>query len=173
MFDRILLLLLILLLPLGILASRAITGEVSFGGGQSTQLQEQQITELVQKLTQNTAAVPSQTVAGADFTITAVLLATETGRLKIVGMAPQNQELLWVWTASTDSKQKKSLAASASAQPIWDGPLVIQPQVGGLFTVEVDVSVMAGVVEVRLEQGKSTSLVRFDLVRKVQLQNSN
>lgn len=170
MFDRILLLLLVLLLPLGILASRAITGEVSFAGSPSAQLQEQQITELVQKLTQN-AAAPSQSNLGPDFTITAVLLASESGRLKIVGMAPQNQELLWVWTASSDSKQKKSTNASAAAQPIWDGPLVIQPQVGGLFTVEVDVSVMAGVVEVRLEQGKSTSLVRFDLAKNTQLLN--
>ncbi len=171
MFDRILLLLLVLLLPLGILASRAITGEVSIGGNKNTQLQEKQITELVQKLTQNVPAASTQTALGPDFAITAVLLASESGRLRIVGMAPRNQELLWVWTASSDSKQKKNSNASASAQPIWDGPLVVQPQVGGLFTVEVDVSVMAGIVEVRLEQGKVTSLVRFDLAKKMQLQN--
>lgn len=66
--------------------------------------------------------------------------------------------------------KKVSKTASVSAAPIlWKGPMVIWPKEGGTFVAELDVSDMAGIVEVRLEQDKFRSSVRFDMETNKQL----
>ncbi len=172
MFDRILLLLLVILLPLGIVMSRMFTGELSFGTNQSSSVDEKKVEEIVKRLNPSqSSASPS---VGKEFNVTGMVYATESGKLKVVGMSPNDQTLLWIWTASSQTKSRKAItsasaSASAEARPIWDGPLVIQPQAGGFFSVEVDVSLMAGIVEIRLEQGTSRSVVRYDLEKRAQI----
>jgi len=170
MFDRVLLLLLVILLPLGIVASRMFTGELTIGGKTST-VDEQKVAEIVQRLAPQ-QSTPSQSTATGAFNVTGMVYATESGKLQVVGMAPNNQTLMWVWTASTRTKQTKKVASPSAipeSNPMWDGPLVLEPKVGGFFSVYIDVSLMAGVVEIRLEQGTAVSVVRYDLDKRVQL----
>jgi len=170
MFDRVLLILLLLLLPIGIVVSRVITGEMVVGKPAAVAEQDKKIEAIMQKLNQSEGGVQAPTAAG-DFNITGVMLATDSGKLKVFGVAPQSDPFVWVWTAANGLKTASIASASAGATKVgvWSGPVVIKPAAGGPFTVEVDVSAYSGVVEVRLEQGQSAKTVRYDLVKQVQL----
>jgi hypothetical protein len=168
MFDKILLLLLILLLPLGILASRLFTGELKIGSSLSN-LQEQKIQALVDKLNQQATKPDS---VGGKIQVTAAIYSSESATLNISGIAPQTQNFLWVWTAGARSKKipKVASASTLSESPIWNGPMVLSPREGGIFTAVIDVSQMAGIAEVRIEQGTTATNIRYDLDKKLMLQ---
>jgi hypothetical protein len=148
------------------------TGDVTFG--KSSTVDEKKVEEIVQRFAQQNNTAGSS-VSSGDFNITAMIYASESATLKVVGKAPNNQQLMWVWTASTQTRSKQTTSmstatAAAQSNPIWDGPLVLQPGVGGMFSVEVNVALMSGVVEVRLEQGKAVSVARYDLNKRTQLE---
>ena len=168
MFDRILLFLLILLLPAGILASRLITGELKIGSNLSS-IQEKKIEVLVDKLNQQVSKTEAPRSA---ILVTATVYSSESATLKVSGLAPQPQAFLWVWTASSKSKKEKKVASGSASltSPMWSGPVVLVPHDGGSFTAEIDVSEMAGIAEVRLEQGSSITNVRYDLDKQKELQ---
>lgn len=169
MFDRVLLILLLLLLPVGIVVSRVFTGELPIGKtGASTALTEKKIEAMMEKVNQSVAAANP---AKNEFTITGVIYATESGILKMAGIAPQPDAFLWVWTAATSLKSAKPEATVAAAvqTAVWSGPTVIRPANSGVFSVEVETEQYTGVVEVRLEQGKTSTTIRYNLDKRVQL----
>jgi hypothetical protein len=169
MFDRVLLILLLLLLPLGIIISRVVTGELVIGKSNSLADSEKKIAAMMEKVNQGAVNnAPTQ----ADFTITGVLYASESGILKMAGIAPQADTFVWVWTAASNTKTTKpeaSVSASAIKTGVWSGPIVIKPSLSGIFSAEVETKMYSGVVEIRLEQGKAITTIRYDVDRRVQL----
>lgn len=168
MFDRILLFLLVLLLPLGIIASRIISGDLKIPN-KNAELQEKKIEALIGKLSAQTSAPPAESNGGG-FNVTGVIYASSSAILKVAAVAPKPAQYVWIWMAGVPkSKSGKAASASAVQQIDSTGPYLINPSSGGSFVHELDMHDYEGVVEVRLEQGNSRSTVRFDLDHNKQL----
>lgn len=169
MFDRVLLILLVLLLPLGIVVSRVVTGEMSIGKPNSFADSEKKIEAMMEKFNQGMAA---SSLSQKELVMTGVIYASESGTIKMAGVAPKADSFIWVWIAGMGMNTPKlEVPASGSAvkSAKWEGPLVVSPSNGGVFAVEVEAKQYVGVVEIILEQGKSRTTVRFDVDKRIQV----
>lgn len=159
MFDRVLLLLLVLLLPVGIIGSRFISGEIVLGGSNINTAQEKKIDLFIQQVNKQLNKLDTTT---DKFNITGAIYASESAMLTVAGTAPDSSAYLWVWTAGIKSKKLVKDASPSAVPLIWKGPEVVKMD-SKSFSTKVNVSEYEGVVEIRLEQGQNTSIVKYDL----------
>lgn len=167
--DRILLLMLVLILPLGIVFSKTILSK------QGEKSQQEEVVEKVDTLISNiqNRENRAQTPQTPGINITGVIYASDSGRIRIAGVVPSDKHAVMVSATvlpvdaipdELGGKQTESVLGQAVEVRS------IKPQVGGSFVYDYPVQEDSGVIDFLIQQDASVTTVQFDLGSKKQIQ---
>jgi len=164
MLDKILLVLLILLLPLGILASRQLL-KISPNGATRADVTEKQITDIIQKLNEQVELPPQTITQMPTLNVTAVTYASGAGVLKVAGVAPSGTVSITVTAAVLPPETIPELNTGINPDVLGQTVTIkaVKPQSDGSFTYEYPVKDTLGIVEINLIQGNAHNTIQYDL----------
>jgi hypothetical protein len=164
--DKLLLLLLIILLPVGIVASRQLF-QPSLSEDKQIEVQTKKVEELMSKLNTQLDKKSSQSKTSSDFSITAVTNSSESGVIRVAGVAPTGKISVY-YTAVNIPKDiipelnknqvvdKKVLGESVQIKALKTNP-------DGTFILEYPVKGTNEIVEFVLTQDQSQMIIQYDL----------
>lgn len=165
LLDKLLLVLLLLMLPLGVVASKKLLG------GSLTADKPSEFEQLGQTLEKIADKQKTPGSAIPEIGITGVVASSESGMLTVAGVAPSESTTVTVTatilptaTAETGT-QKKSDEVLGQTVEIK----AIKPKAGGSFSFNYPVRGVTGVVELRFEQGMSVTTVQYDMKERKQI----
>jgi hypothetical protein len=176
LIDKLLLFLMLTLLPVGLGISYLLVRNTDKSNNSivAGAMDEKKLESVLQEIaTKQTAPNPATPPA---FNIFEVSLATESGTFSLKAKAPSSKMAVLV-----TSTVFPPLNASPSATPnkkITDQPkfgqvetISLMPKTDSAFEFDYDLGKLReGFIEVRLEQDKSVTTMRFDLAKKIQVQ---
>lgn len=176
MLDKILLGLLILLLPLGLLGGKAIMESQS---KQKSPDQEEVSVEDLKKIlsqVQSSKSTDSPNSVQQKISVSGVSFATESGILRVGGVAPTQQ--LSVLVSATILPSASSEASNAAELGRGDGGGVLGRSVevrsisvgpGGNFVYEYRPTITSGIIELRFDQDYAQATLQYDLDQMKQI----
>jgi hypothetical protein len=163
--DKLLLVLLLLMLPLGVVASK------HFFTGTSTETKPSEYEQLGETLQQiaNKQQTPKEETSKIG--ISGVVASTQSGVLTVTGQAPS--ETMTVMVTATILPVAGSAPTQSSKSDDVLGQTVeikaIKPKAGGTFSFQYPIEDIEGVVELRFEQGTSVTTVQYDVISGKQI----
>ena len=166
LLDKLLLVLLVVMLPLGIIFSRKF---MVSNPNQVKEAEVKRIEALLEGLSKDkkveTKEVETKEESG--FNITLVNYASESAVLKVAGVAVDPKMFIWIGVVRDSTVDMNPLEATAEKgglgkEVVWQ---TVKPRSDGSFVYEYVVS-GDGIVEVRLEQNKAVETVRYNLTEK-------
>jgi hypothetical protein len=170
MIDKLLLVILILLLPVGIVASRQVFLPNQGSGGNADQVKkvEELINRLSDKVQQGTEVNPKT----EKINITAVTYASATATLRVAGMAPQGKRSITVSATILPPEVIPELNLAVDEAVLGQAVTVkaVKPRSDGSFVFEYPVEDTQGVVEISLNQGLAGAVVQYDLKLQKQVE---
>lgn len=172
MFDKVLLIILIIMLPIGIILSRQFGGKLGNTGDQQYQDRVQKIEDLLTQLNDKASNVQPLVAEDKKITLTGIVPSSTSGSLRLAGTAPYGDRVIWgKYTLYPVSEIIPELGASKAAD---QGGLnvtekAIQPQTDGSFGWEINPGAKTGVLEINFEQGLSQLSLKYDLSKQKQI----
>ncbi len=159
MFDKLLLIIMLLLLPVSALLTRHYLVK---SAQPTVSLESLEKVELMLDQLQQSVSQRQQPVTGPEFIISSVFYATQSGVLSVAGVAPKGTLSVRV---STLEKEKKSAESNASESAVLGEAVVekaIMTSTEGVFEYEYDVDDEdLDLVELRLEQGQASKTIVY------------
>jgi hypothetical protein len=175
MLDKILLILLLTLLPLGVfVVSTKIKNDTNSLPEATVKKFDAAIEQLSKQVPNNNGSTKQP-----QFNITGVINNPDTQTLTIAGTSPTANNLIWAWySAETETDGPAKLQAKPSPSPLVKvaspanftvrGPFTTVSS-GGSFSLSIDVANLQKVVEIILKQGEIETIIKFDLSTNKQL----
>lgn len=169
LIDKILLALLIILLPVGILASRKITGgnEASGTGDERVQ-QLKKIESLLNELSEESLSPQMSNITQdlpMEIVISSVDYSSDSGLLRLSGTAPTDEMAVMISTVVFEEVDEEANSAVSNIGVLGETVTTeaVMPRDGGAFSYQHIIVDTVGVVELRVEQDRSVETVRYDL----------
>lgn len=173
--DKLLLVVLLLLLPVGIFVAATLTRQSDAKEGKNISGQDAATVEDLKKMLESMQSQPKTTPKeSASIEVTSVAYASDSGRLQVAGLAPQPQLAITISATvlPPESLLPQEINASASADSNVLGHTVevksIKPAAGGSFVYEYSLPRKDGLVQVTLQQGQAVKVVQFDIANNKQ-----
>lgn len=170
MLDKILLVILVLLMPLGLLASFFILDEPSLSLNNDP-VDVDKIEQIINDAVK--AEQPAPVSTPKPFSLAEVSYSTVSGRLKVKAKAPDTKPTVMVSATvlpivsetGEDSDEDPADESSGDVQGLEVKLFSIVPKPDRTFTYELDLSnnKNPSIAEIRLEQNDSYQLVRYDI----------
>jgi hypothetical protein len=175
--DKLLLVLLLLLLPVGIFVASTLSKQTEGKSADGSSLTDAATVEDLKKMLESMQNQPKSAPKDAlnPIEVTSVAYASDSGRLQVAGLAPQAQVAITVSATvlPPESLLPQEINASASADSNVLGHAVdvksIKPASGGSFVYEYALPRNEGLVQVTLQQGQVTKVVQFDIKANKQI----
>lgn len=160
MFDKLLLILLILLLPLGVLVTKYYFSGATTSVSGVNEEKVQELEDLMKKLDEKYTPSGDQAIVDTnavepDFQILEVKRASGSGALRISGLAPTANIPLVVTIGEVNPAKTDTLGSTET----WLAPVSNKNE----FALEYSTSSTKGVLYIRLMQEKNVSSIRYDL----------
>jgi hypothetical protein len=161
MVDKLLLIVLVLLLPIGVLISRYIINtRVDLEVG----VTEEKVAELERLLTELKELPADESVPEVKrFTVFEVSFASDAAELKVTGTAPESTGTIWAQVADFAEGEE---AEEQYFVPVTS--MAIQPEEDSAFTFSIPVEPDAGVIRMRLNQGQSSHELTYSIAERRQ-----
>lgn len=173
--DKLLLVVLLLLLPVGIFVAATLTKQSDAKEGKSISGQDAATVEDLKKMLESMQSQPKTTSnESTSIEVTSVAYASDSGRLQVAGLAPQAQLAITISATvlPPESLLPQEINASASADSNVLGHAVevksIKPAAGGSFVYEYSLPRKDGLAQVTLQQGQVVKVVQFDIANNKQ-----
>ncbi len=172
--DKLLLVLLLVILPIGIYGSHRLINQGAGNGDAGTKmLDPNKLEQMIDNLSQQQVVVPNSE-GESTFDLWDVAFATASGKLTLRGKAPHSETSVLV-SVTMIPRTDVIVELGSDEEEVVKGSQVITmsvvPKTDGGFTYvyDVDEDEADGLVELRLEQEKSVMTVRFDLKLRKQV----
>lgn len=171
--DKLLLVLLIGLLPLGVVIAQWIGKNYVQETESSSTMDIEKIESVIK---QSVAQNQPKPEVNPPFTITSVTYASESGIFKVMGKAPSPHGSILVTIGKFSLNSKQSPTPSPKQTPLNSGiPVetysILPDTSSGSFTYEYPITAkeIESIIEIRLQQNESSKTIRFNLVEKKQV----
>lgn len=175
MLDKIILLLLILTLPVGVVIAQRYGRSLNSGEVQEETIKK--VDALISQINQNPQS--AQQATQPEFSVTAVQMASESGTIKVSGIAPKTNAQVMVSAIITPleapAKAKTTKSASESAEVSSEDVLgqsietkAITVANDGAFVIAypIEEPEKAKKIELHLEQGRVSTSIIYDVEKK-------
>jgi hypothetical protein len=172
MFDKVLLIILILLLPVGIIASRQFGGQLGFKNADQSETQIKKIEDLLTQLNDKAGQAAEEPAVNQKIVITGVISASESGIIKIAGNAPLANQILWINYTVADNKEEIPEIQSTKTKIKVKSEVIqtaVKPQTDGSFVIELPIIAKTGILYTLIQQGSNSYSVSYDLGLQKQL----
>jgi hypothetical protein len=172
MLDKILLLLLVVLLPVGVVASKQLF-QPQLTNQATADANVKKVEDLINSLNQKSGQnVTAGTNPNNQIPITAVIYASDSAVLQVAGMAPQGKYLIWANVSLIPQESIPEINQTV-AKDNFGLPTVtkaIEPRSDGSFVFDYPVRDNQGMVEISLSQGSSFVTIQYDLVKQKRIE---
>jgi len=173
MFDKVLLIVLILLLPVGIIVSRQFGGQLGVKTSTQNEAKVKNIEDLLTQLNDKAGRPADLPAENQQLIITGVVTASESGVIKVAGAAPFGNHLLWVsYTVVDVSEQIPELKQNknVSKANLEITQTAQEPQADGTFVIDIPARAKTGILQILIQQDKLSQSLRYDLGLQKQLE---
>ncbi len=175
--DKLLLVLLLLLLPVGIFVAATLSKQSDAKSTTGISAKDAATVEDLKKMLESMQSQPKSAPkdVASPIEVTSVAYASDSGRLQVAGLAPQSQVAITISATvlPPESLLPQEINASASADANVLGHAVemksVKPAAGGSFVYEFFLPRKDGLVQVTLQQGPTTKVVQFDISANKQI----
>lgn len=172
MVDKLLLLLLITLMPIGILVSRQVFAQPK-DEAEARAAQIKEVDSLINQLEKKATEPPSEAqVKDEPMIINGIGYASDSGSLRLEGQAPKANTTVMVTVTVLPPKVKiPELEPELDTQVLGQEVVIkaVKPKADGQFIFEYPVPGKRGIVEVQIKQGNAEQLIQFDVENQRQL----
>lgn len=163
--DKVLLVLLIVMLPLGVLAVRHITSDET--PEEVTGATVEELEQLLRELNEEDEHPVAQVPEPPTLSISSVSRSTESGVVRVAGSAPHGGVSVMVTATVLPNEFNQPDEVVSPDEPGVLGQQTSQQlvpvQASGVFVLELPVSTSSGKVELHLSQAKAQTVVQYDL----------